>query len=57
MGHPESFYIFSFGENFQDIAKKTQARNNSAEWQQYWTDAQINRAGEFVRQGWITKIQ
>ena len=51
------FYIFSFGENFQDISKKTQARNNSAEWQQYWTDAQINRVGEFVRQGWITKIR
>ena len=49
------FYIFNMGESFQDLVTKIEERNASDEWQTYWTNAQSQRAGKFVRQAWITR--
>ena len=51
------FYIFNFGESYKEITSKFQKRNNSPEWQKYWTEAQMKRSGQFVRQAWVTKLQ
>ena len=51
------YYVAVSGENFTSLEKQISARNASPEWQAYWTAAQTNPAGEFVRQAWITRIQ
>lgn len=50
------FYIFNMGSSFTDLTAKLEARNASEAWQQYWGNAQIQRAGQFVRQAWITRV-
>jgi hypothetical protein len=50
------FYIFNMGESFVDLTSKFEKRNASQAWQQYWSNAQIERAGQFVRQLWATRI-
>jgi len=50
------FYIFNMDENYTALSKKLTARNASKAWQDYWSAAQINRVGEFVRQAWITRV-
>ena len=50
------FYIFSGGSSWADVEAKLTKRNASAEWQEYWSNAQIKRAGQFVQQAWITRL-
>ncbi len=50
------FYIFNMGASFTDLTAKLEARNASEAWQEYWGNAQIQRAGQFVRQAWITRV-
>ena len=50
------FYIFNMGESFVDLTSKLEKRNTSKEWQEYWSNAQTQRAGQFVRQAWITRV-
>ena len=50
------FYIFNMGASFTDLTSKIEARNASDAWQEYWGNAQIQRAGQFVRQAWITRV-
>ena len=51
------FYVFNTAENFVEFEKKFAERNASKEWIEYWTQAQENRVGRFVRQSWITRVQ
>ena len=50
------FYIFNMGASFTDLTSKLEARNSSETWQEYWGNAQVQRAGQFVRQAWITRV-
>jgi len=50
------FYIFNMGASFTDLTSKLEARNSSEAWQEYWGNAQVQRAGQFVRQAWITRV-
>jgi hypothetical protein len=55
-GPSDVFYIFNMGASFTDLTSKIEARNASDAWQEYWGNAQIQRAGQFVRQAWITRV-
>ena len=55
-GPSSIFYIFNMGSSFTDLTAKLEARNASEAWQKYWGNAQIQRAGQFVRQAWITRV-
>ena len=50
------FYIFNMGESFVDLTSKLEKSNTSKEWQEYWSNAQTQRSGQFVRQAWITRV-
>ena len=50
------FYIFNMGKSFVDLTSKLEKRNTSKEWQEYWSNAQTQRPGQFVRQAWITRV-